>query len=789
MFHFIAKSKIIVLIINFLLAFALLFSLSCEKRKHTNPLDPNYDGAGNPTMKQIVRTGILKLIPESTLQLDDLEVLTFAKSINLDQNGNFSVPANEADKYQSLFFNHKLTQSAVYLGLYNPVTNQVSANDTSTALALTLFNPYLIYTNQTQRQEYIQAVKQRAKFAQLLELIKNAHKADAKTALDYDTNPTIYQVACQLMKEAMESLGGLKGLYKTAGGNDSPPYIEDATGDAIRFVNPLGIWYAAGVYNDKNQLKQVVTVSMNQSDLTYNWSWPPSITRTPEKTSYNLGNGSFTLYLTKGGDFSKLDAWNDPTGRATICNTAQTLVYLMELAIGNNNYFKDELMVKFSQIFQLTASEAFSLSEAIASKDIEQFLINFSACMTNNYQGAANWMWGETTSNAPKQYLKNTITILKNVALVFKLLGIMNDQAPFFGDLVFGPKDVTYAITQTNGKITETEQNDPPAAKFTVSPPAGVVGTLFTFNAATSTDDHDNLAALQFRWDWETDGTWDTNWKTSSSATHSYTEAGAYSVTLEVKDSKGLIGSIVRNVNVGGGAGTADHVKLFRDNLPWSNNAMVEMLESLGFTEGVGPNTYEIIPSSQMATEPLEPGKDLVIISNDQNQTFYNNYAASQVRFTNFVYTGGSMFWEACDEGWASGSIVNAGIVLPGNISTTFDYDYWNYITDPNLPLVAGLPTSMDHNYASHESFSNLPDGTTVYCVDESNNPTLIEFNLGGGWIIISGQPLEHQYKTVYGAADMEKLLPRIVSYFTGKALPKSMPKPILQQSTRPSHE
>ncbi len=213
------------------------------------------------------------------------------------------------------------------------------------------------------------------------------------------------------------------------------------------------------------------------------------------------------------------------------------------------------------------------------------------------------------------------------------------------------------------------------------------------------------------------------------------------------------------------------------------------MLQNLGFTEGVGTNTYEIIASTEMATVPLVPGEDLVIISNDQSQTFYNNYSASQVRFTNFVYTGGSMFWEACDEGWYNGSIVDAGIVLPGTLTTIVDYDYWNYITDSNLPLVAGLPDSMDHNYASHESFSNLPDGTTIYCVDESHHPTLIEFNLGGGWIIVTGQPLEHQYQYVYGANDMEKLLPRIVSYFTGKTLPKSIPKKALLQSIRASHE
>jgi len=213
------------------------------------------------------------------------------------------------------------------------------------------------------------------------------------------------------------------------------------------------------------------------------------------------------------------------------------------------------------------------------------------------------------------------------------------------------------------------------------------------------------------------------------------------------------------------------------------------MLENLGFTAGTGPNTYEIIKSSRMDSVPLIPGKDLVIIANDQNQTFYDNYAAVQVRFTNFVYMGGSLFWEACDQGWAQGSMVKAGVVLPGNLVTDFDYDNNNYVSNPNLPIVAGLPNKLDHNYASHESFSNLPEGTTIYCVNEEQEPTLVEFNLGGGWIIITGQPLEHQYDRIYGAPDMEKLLPRIVAYFTGKPFSKALPKRHLPVSNRPSHE
>ncbi|HEX9973375.1 MAG TPA: hypothetical protein VGD14_14990, partial [bacterium] len=113
MFYFKNKSKTLLLMTNILLSFALLFALSCEKRKHTNPFDPSFEG-GNPTMKTVTRTGILKLIPGSTLQVNDIEVVSFSKSINLAPNGNFSILSNEANKYQTLFFNHKITGLPVY---------------------------------------------------------------------------------------------------------------------------------------------------------------------------------------------------------------------------------------------------------------------------------------------------------------------------------------------------------------------------------------------------------------------------------------------------------------------------------------------------------------------------------------------------------------------------------------------------------------------------------------------------------------------------------------------------
>ena len=106
-------------------------------------------------------------------------------------------------------------------------------------------------------------------------------------------------------------------------------------------------------------------------------------------------------------------------------------------------------------------------------------------------------------------------------------------------------------------------------------------------------------------------------------------------------------------------------VKIFRNNLPWDSNALTIVLASLGFSPGTGPDKYEILPSSAMGSASLIPGEDLVIIANDQTQSFYDDYAAHQVRFADFVRGGGAILWEACDIGWANGSMALAGVVLP----------------------------------------------------------------------------------------------------------------------------
>jgi parallel beta-helix repeat protein len=89
-----------------------------------------------------------------------------------------------------------------------------------------------------------------------------------------------------------------------------------------------------------------------------------------------------------------------------------------------------------------------------------------------------------------------------------------------------------------------------PIAAFTVNPAIGDALTVFEFNASHSSDAEDSLSELTFRWDWDWNGIWDTDWSSESVAHHNYDTAGNYTVRLEVMDSNGLTNNTTQQVRV-----------------------------------------------------------------------------------------------------------------------------------------------------------------------------------------------------------------------------------------------
>ena len=99
---------------------------------------------------------------------------------------------------------------------------------------------------------------------------------------------------------------------------------------------------------------------------------------------------------------------------------------------------------------------------------------------------------------------------------------------------------VLFCLACDNNPIKISEDNSAPIASFSIKPNSGDVNTVFHFDATSSYDSDDSLSSLFFRWDWENDGTWDTEASIVDTISHQCRSTGEFLVSLEVMESDGL---------------------------------------------------------------------------------------------------------------------------------------------------------------------------------------------------------------------------------------------------------
>ncbi len=100
----------------------------------------------------------------------------------------------------------------------------------------------------------------------------------------------------------------------------------------------------------------------------------------------------------------------------------------------------------------------------------------------------------------------------------------------------------------------KTTTNTPPVAELVVSPASGTINSLYIFDASESYDKQSPLEMLEFRWDYENDGRWDTDWEKKPAISKTYGTKGFYSVGIEVRDIQEEVTWATRNFTVGDSA-------------------------------------------------------------------------------------------------------------------------------------------------------------------------------------------------------------------------------------------
>lgn len=225
------------------------------------------------------------------------------------------------------------------------------------------------------------------------------------------------------------------------------------------------------------------------------------------------------------------------------------------------------------------------------------------------------------------------------------------------------------SLTSNIGTISVTINNQSPTAIITISPSSGDTETSFQFDASDSSDPEDATSALQVRWDWETDGVWDTNYSTTHTATHKYISADSYTVTMEVKDSNGLTDTTNSTIAV-----TDDNIAI--NNTTITPKAIVIPLKDSNGKAPSDPSSSLVISATDRYGEtilfkdgsPDSPGAITYSVMGD------GEYSLIRVNMSSFTHQ-----WAAGDQVHIE---VTTGLSLSNDEKAIFDVTLSNGMDD-----------------------------------------------------------------------------------------------------------
>ena len=158
-----------------------------------------------------------------------------------------------------------------------------------------------------------------------------------------------------------------------------------------------------------------------------------------------------------------------------------------------------------------------------------------------------------------------------------------------------GSWTVTLTVTDDQGQkgTTTCPVSISPAQPLDQKPTASFVATAtggltVTVDATASADVETPPAELLVRWDFDNDGTWETDWSTDRIAEHTYASTGAHTIRLGVQDSAGQVDTALQTVTLA----TAKYVSGLLSTTTWSGTIIVtndvEVAEGATLTVAAG---------------------------------------------------------------------------------------------------------------------------------------------------------------------------------------------------------
>ncbi|MFA8434967.1 MAG: FISUMP domain-containing protein [Marinifilaceae bacterium] len=297
-----------------------------------------------------------------------------------------------------------------------------------------------------------------------------------------------------------------------------------------------------------------------------------------------------------------------------------------------------------------------------------------------------------------------------------------------------------------NATATATT-NTPPVPNFTISPETGNTNTVFMFDASGSYDNETPVTDLMVRWDFDSDGTFDTDWSPTKTVTHVYNIADTYTVNLEVKDASEAFGTSTKTVTVSDGD-TPIIKGSFTDSRDGKTYQTVTIGNQTWFAENLA---YEI------------PGKHITKDSLWKINRTYDGWCYYDNDKSNGSKYGILYQWEAakaaCPEGWHLPTTQEWQVLVDHLVSNGYNYD--GSVEDSkvgkSISATYGWQPSeeigtvgYDQETNNRSGFSALPGGSRVNSGPFMTGPTG-EYKKYSAYWWTSGERVRPYYGTIGG--------------------------------------
>ena len=532
-----------------LMGFTVLAAFVLVSCATTGPSGPE---AVSPPIHTRTVTGTVDLPDGAAPDASDLTVLSFAGEAPVGQDGTFSLVVPETDLPQVLLVLGEGT-SPVLLGYVTAAEVDVVVDASSTALALVLLNPFTAMFSAADRSELVAMIESKDWWPELVEWTEDALARSRSGRIDGQAEPALLQLASGLAIDVLND-------WPSGSMSIEGPWLSDGPGDAIDIVNP-GATYGAATFRSGPGDSVYVLLDSDRSEIRIHPAWPPfpdMMSRTT--TRVDVGEGTFVVSFTRG-DMTSLDA-STANGAASLWNASRALTELLALATGVT-YCPDPAELG------LEAADFHLVASRLRACDTIGLVRALLELMEEQPGEISTWFWEEDLPEA-ELYVETISPLLSGIMFSTSVLAPEETRVPFYCGLTSGSGLDSRSITNVDGHLTETGSNYAPRARFTVTPPGSQPGALLVFDASESFDPGAPTGALEYRWDWENDGAWDTTWSTVDVIGHGFADAGAREVTLQVRDRSGMSDTEVHVVNIGGAEEGACHIVVLRDATPWA---------------------------------------------------------------------------------------------------------------------------------------------------------------------------------------------------------------------------